>query len=275
MSKLLSANFSRIRKDKVFWFVMLFMFGLGVFSVCTKYSDIIRYNEHEFLDDALFVYVTFAGGCTAVFCSMFFGTEYSDGTIRNKLIVGHLRSSIYAANWVTSIVTSIIMGFAFVLSYSVLGSFLLESPQASIEEILFNMFISLFTVITYASIFNAISMLSTKKSTSAILCLLVFFGLLFCTMIIKAKLDAPEFVPGYEMTINGVEQVSSEPNPKFLQPMARKIYQFFFDLLPTGQSIQISAFDVMHPVLMMIYSVVVSVITTMVGAMCFSKKNLK
>lgn len=274
MRKLLSSDFSRLWKDKIFWLGTLFMLGFGIFAVCTKYSDIIRYNEHEPLDEALLAYQQLIGCCAAVFCSMFSGTEYSDGTIRNKLIVGHLRRTLYLSNWLTNIAAAMIMSIVFLFTYCTLGSFLLDAPGAPLGKILFYTFISFFTVIAYASIFNMLAMLITRKSTSAVVCLLAIFGLLILAIVIKAKLDAPEFVSGYSLTINGVEQMPPEPNPKYLQPAARRVYQFFLDMLPTGQSIQLSAFDVLHPVLLMAYSAVISVVTTVMGVFAFQKKNL-
>lgn len=275
MSKLLRADFSRLWKEKIFWVGIFFMFGLGIFIVCTKYSDIVRYNERELLDDTLLAYILMIGCCSAVFCSMFSGTEYSDGTIRNKLIVGHLRSSIYLSNWMTNLAAALMMVIAFLLSYCTLGSFLLEAPNAPLGKIFFYLFISVFAVIAYASIFNLIAMLITKKSASAVLCLLVFFGLLMLAMIIRARLDAPEFISEYSLTLNGIEQSDPYPNPKYLQPAARKIYQFFLDVLPTGQGIQLSMFDVVHPYLMMLYSAVISAVTTVLGIFTLGKKNLK
>lgn len=273
--KLLSADFSRLRKDKIFWLGTVFMFGLGIFVVCTKYSDIIHYNERELFDDALLAFVSIIGCCAAIFCSMFSGTEYSDGTIRNKLIVGHLRSSIYLSNWLTNIVAAIIMSIAFLISYCTLGTFLLEPPNAPLKKIVLLVFISIFTVIAYVSIFNMLAMLITRKSTAAVLCLLTFLGLLILAFVIKAKLDAPEFISEYRVTLNGIEQSNPEPNPKYLQPAARRVYQFFLDILPTGQSIQLSSFDVLHPFLLIIYSTVINIATTAIGVFAFQKKNLK
>ena len=67
MRKLLSANFSRLWKDKIFWLGTLFMFGLGIFVVCAMYSDMTRYNIPVLFNDCLLVYLQFIGCCTAVF----------------------------------------------------------------------------------------------------------------------------------------------------------------------------------------------------------------
>jgi len=275
MSKLLSANASRLLKDKVFWAGILFMSGLGLLVVCMDYFNSIRYDMYTLLDDDILDYVVFSGGCAAVFCSMFIGTDYSDGTIRNKLMVGHPRPSIYLSNWLTGMAAAVVMSAAFLAAYCVPGVFLLEKPAAPAGRILFYILISLFTVTAYASVFTMLSMLITRKSTAAVVCLLVFLGLLMLAAVIKEKLDAPEFISGYELTVNGLEQTDPEPNPKYLQPAARKVYQFFLDVLPAGQCIQLVALEVLHPYLLMLYSAVVSVLTTVFGIFVFQKKNLK
>lgn len=275
MTKLLRANFSRLWRDKAFWLGTLCMFALGIFAVYTKYSDIVRYGEHELLDDAILVYVAYIGCLAAAFCSLFLGTEYSDGTIRNKLIVGHLRSSIYLSNWLTNIAAVMIMAAAYLFSYCTLGSFLLEAPAAPLKIILFYILVSLFTILAYASIFHMLSMLISRKASAAVCCLMVFWGLLIVAMVVRAKLEAPEFVSGYSLTMNGLEQMAPEPNPKYLQPAARKMYQIFLDILPTGQSIQLSSFEVPHPYLLMVYAAIISVAATVGGIFAFKKKNLK
>ena len=49
------------------------------------------------------------------FCQPFIGTEYSDGTIRNKIVVGHSRSTIYLANLLTCCFAGLIMCLCFIL----------------------------------------------------------------------------------------------------------------------------------------------------------------
>lgn len=125
MFKLLSANLSRLKKEKVFWAVILFMFGLGLFFVLSSYNETFRYNSSISLDKKLFEYSLVIGCCTAVFCSIFTGTEYSNGTIRNKLIVGHTRSAVYLANWIISAAAAIVMMLAFLIPYCLTGYFYL------------------------------------------------------------------------------------------------------------------------------------------------------
>lgn len=275
MNKLLRSNFSRLWKNKLFWLEIVFMFGLGVFITVAQHFDMVNYDTLNYFDDNLLVYVAFIGCFAAVFCSIFTGTDYSDGTIRNKLVVGHLRSSIYLSNWLTSVAAAMIMTASFLLSYCTLGYFLLESPIATTNKMVILVLISMFTIIAYVSLFHMLSMLITKKSASAVLCLLVFFGLLMLAIMIQGRLEEPEYISGYTLTVNGVEQIEPKLNPRYLKPAARKVYQFFSDLLPTGQSVAITTYRVVHPYLMMVYSAVISVATTVFGIFSFRKKDLK
>lgn len=275
MNNLFSAHFFRLRKSRVFWLGVLFLFLLGILAVCGRYSATLRYQEQALFDDTLFIYPVFIGCCSAVFCSLFTGTEYSDGTIRNKLIAGHSRPSIYLASWLTSFLAAILMALAFLCSYCPLGALLLGAPQASPATLLSSFLVSIFTILAYTSIFHLLSVLLTKRSASAVTCLLVFFGMLILALTIQAKLNAPEFIPEYSVTVGGiVTQETMTLNPKYLQPDARKIYQFFFDVLPAGQSVQLLKLEAAHPLLLAVYSAALSAITTAAGVVAFQKKNL-
>ena len=88
MSKLLSANIIRLRKEKVFWLVMAVMFILGAgIPISIKIAE-IRLGTYNGIDAVFGQFAIFIGVVSAIFCSFFVGREYSDGTIRNKIISG-------------------------------------------------------------------------------------------------------------------------------------------------------------------------------------------
>ena len=95
MSRLLNAGFSRLKKSKCFRGFMIFMFLFGGYIKIAEFYNQEKYNTSIPLDSGLFVYVTVIGILLAAFISLFIGTEYNDGTIRNKLVIGHTRSAIY------------------------------------------------------------------------------------------------------------------------------------------------------------------------------------
>ena len=51
------------------------------------------------IDNGFFGCALFIGIVMAVFCSLFIGTEYSEGTIRNKIIIGQKRGTVYLSNF--------------------------------------------------------------------------------------------------------------------------------------------------------------------------------
>lgn len=275
MRNLLRAGGARLGKNRMFWILVLVMFGMGAYMAGAQYMNNIRYQEQVTFDDCMFNYVIMIGCCSAIFCSLFTGTEYSDGTIRNKLLVGHTRWAIYCSELIISILAVFAMVLAFLISYSVLGLILLPAAQLPVETILFYVVISLLTSLEFVSVYHMLTMLIPRKSAAAVVCLLLFMILMVLAMVIWGRLQAPEFVSGYSLTVNGIEQMDPEPNPKYLQPAARRIYQCFLDILPSGQGLQLASREIVHPAFLMIYAAAVSAVTTIVGFFAFGKKDLK
>lgn len=275
MRKLLSANFSRLWRDKVFWIGAACAFGFGCWVVLEKYGNTLRYGAFEPLDSRLMDCVACAGGGAALFVSLFLGTDYSDGTIRNKLIVGHRRDAIYLANWVTGVAAALGLAAAYLAPYCGLGAFLLDAPERPTVQIAAFLGTGALAAVAFVSLYTLLSMLLTKKSSAAVLCILLFFGLLILSGLLQSMLDAPESVPEFSMTVDGVEQVEMAPNPQYLQPGARRACQFFLDVLPSGQMIELLFGNVAHPLLLPVYSVVFSAASTALGVFAFRKKDLK
>ena len=98
MSKLLSANFIRLKKDKFFWSGLVFMLAAGIFFPVMRYMDMRQTQTINRIDNGFFGCALFIGIVMAVFCSLFIGTEYSEGTIRNKIIIGQKRGTVYLSN---------------------------------------------------------------------------------------------------------------------------------------------------------------------------------
>lgn len=275
MRNLLHANFSRIWRDKVFWGEVLILFVTGVWSIGMMYRERVQYGWIHPFDEQLFFYTILVGCFLSVFCSLFFGTEYSDGTLRNKLIVGHTRNAIYCSGLLACIAEALLTAFAFLVPYCILGTFLIDTQSKSTGQILLHFCISILLLIAFTSLYFMLTMLIEKRSVAAVFCILFFFGMLLVAAVTKARLDEPEMVSGYTLTVNGIEQTAPEPNPRYLPPLARELFQFFFDLLPTGQMLQLTFFSVLHPLRLMLCSAVITAATTGFGLFAFGKKDLK
>lgn len=276
MNKLLSANFSRLRKDKLFWIGMVFMFGFGILLVVNQYKQHIKFDMEMVLDNAFFCYGIIIGILCAVFCSLFLGTEYSDGTIRNKLVVGHTRDSIYLSNLIVTTVASLLMCLSFIIAVSAFGIPIIGFLRTDLKAILMMLLGSILMVLAFCSIFTLISMLVQSKAIVAVISIIGVFILLLAASYIMTRLDAPEFYDGYVFTDSlGTSYTDQTPNPKFLEGTERTIYQFVLDFLPTGQGLQITSISALHLWQMPLYSLIITAFTTTVGVLFFRKKDIK
>ena len=283
MTKLLRAGFARLKKDKMFWIGIIFMVVMGLFVPVRNYFDALEYGYMPSFDGYFFGFPLFTGFIAAVFVSLFVGTEYSDGTIRNKIVVGHTRSAIYFSNLVVNIVAALITNLAFIIAVSAVGIPLFGPLTIGTRGVLLLLSASVLMMVAFTAIFTLLGMLIQNRTIVAIVSILGVVILFVAAITINQRLSEPEFYDSftYEVTEDsGVvtdvsEGVEKVPNPNYLQPRQRTIYEFFYDLLPTGQAMQISQRTAPHPWHMQLYSLLIIVITTACGVFFFRRKDLK
>ena len=276
MRDLLSANLLRLKKNNAFWGSMGVSFGLALATVIDVYRVAQAFGGTTSVDAELFKCAAFIGILAAELIPLFFGTEYSNGAIRNKLIVGQSRLSIYFANLITGFAACVLCSAAYMLGCMALGIPLLgwfTQPPALLFTALIG---SLLMMAAFCAIFTFVTMNCAKKSTSVVICLLGTFAAFIWAFVIHSMLEAPEFIQGYEMSVNGqVVNAVPEPNPNHLTGLKREVYQFLFDLLPSGQSIQYCSLVLSDPVRLMGLAAAVCVVFTGAGAALFRRKDLK
>ena len=275
MTNLLSANFLRLKKSALFRGTLALNFCFGLFTVCTRLSDQAD-GFHVRLDDILFFYAMAIGLVSAVFISLFFGTEYSDGTIRNKVAAGRSRVTVYFVHLLTGYLTALLSTAAYLLAVFGLGLPTIGSPTAPAPAIVLNLLGTLAMEAVFCAIFTFVTMNCSRKAASAVCCILLFFALMMASTYVMARLDAPEFITGYELSINGqlVESIP-EPNPRYLREGARETYEFVYDLLPTGQASQYTMMTVRHPARAILLALAEIAAATAAGAALFWRKDLK
>ena len=107
MRKLITASFSRLWKEKLFWLVFAFM---SIGSVCYNWIGYNGINNPQiYVEDILFCMLPVSSFVFALFISMRLGTEFEDHTIRNKLIVGYSRTQVYFSEYLTCMAASVIL----------------------------------------------------------------------------------------------------------------------------------------------------------------------
>ena len=271
MRKLLAAALTRMRKTPLFWGTLLLEIAFALFRVWTSYQD--KKTGYEITtDELLFSYILTTGLVMAVFISMFLGTEYHDGTIRNKFVAGHSRTAIYFANLAAVLTACLLFTAAYLVTALAAGSAVFGPPTMN-ASVLAAVFAGTLTVsAAFCAIYTLIAMNCSHKATSAIICILLFFGLLCASTYLFAMLDAQPERLVIDM-VNGEMVSHMEPNPHYIQGRKREIYQFLVDFLPTGQATE---YILMTPKpLLSLYSAVIFLLSSAGGVVFFRKKDVK
>lgn len=280
MRKLLSANFSRLWKSKVFWVLEGFCFGFGVFAyilVAINTRNLgqgwLEYEAHNYF----YLPVLFIAVIVAIFACFFIGNDYSDGTLRNKLIVGHSRMNIYFSFLLTVCVASVLFLLAHVLAMLIAGlPFSGAAVLTHVELQPWRIINILLAAIEYAAIFTLPSMLDSNKARNVVVSLLAAGVLIFAGIYFYGKVSAPEYIQLVIPQSDGnLLLQDGSPNPEYLTGMTRTVYHWITLILPSG-SVMLSldkhlGFDWRSS----LCSVVMVLLLTVIGTSFYKRKDIK
>ena len=216
----------------------------------------MRKYDFEFtLETAFFQFAMLMGVVTAVVVSMNVGTEYGDGTIRNKLVLGLSRTQIYLSNFLIQAIGAVGITVCAYLLGCAMGIPMFGMPKLSAGMMFQIGIVTILLCVAYVSIFNIITMNISSKANAAVFCILLAFE----QMVMK----------------NGQMVTETVKNTHYLTGMKRELYQNLSELLPSGQAMHVAGMTIAHPVRMMVYSLVMTVVTTICGIGLFLKKDIK
>lgn len=277
MIKLLSANFYRLKKDKIFWITAAAMLVLQIFMLI----DRIKFNNNPncgsplTLNDFFFEYMPFISFLHSIFISLFLGKEYSEGTIRNKLIAGHTRQSIYASNYITCLFGSLII-YAMLIIGGLIGIPFLGKWQGSAGSLILYIIIGICITASITAILTMLAMLFSNRAVNAVASLVLMLIFMMIGSIIYNGLSQPEFTREFiAMSMDNVTYGPETPNPDYVSGMQRKIYEFLLQFLPSGQGVLMLNGEITIPVLNIIYSLITAAVINIIGIFTFKKKDLK
>lgn len=258
MLNVMRAEFFRYKKSALFWFTIIAALLIGIvygLSVVTS----------EVFDD-IFIIPLFV--LLATFFSLMIGREYADGTIRNKVIAGKTKATIYAAQIALSFLMSAIIICAFFVPFSIISA----STMASNIPLTIIGFVSIgFLVVNFvwAILFTVVSMLITSREIASIVNLALVITIMLGAYQIDHSLGQQQFMrsmsseSSVQMSPDEVKQVIEETyegsyysngnengqltyfkiveseeeflNPKYIDEPIRTILQKTEYLLPYGQ----------------------------------------
>ena len=220
MGDLLASGFHKLLKSQVFQGSLIFCLEFPVFEYF-----IMRYMENiNSMDYFLNLDFVLFGIISAVFISIFIGTEYSDGTIRNKLIAGHSRTAIYISNLLICIVAEFFMQMAYLLPLVIVtelpgiihrttytdavSGFII--PKENIFEM---QLIGFYIIAAYCAIFIFVSILITSKPTATVvamsIAMVMFIQGISITQKVSPNYTNIDEIDSVKSSYSSVEQMQS------------------------------------------------------------------
>lgn len=276
MSRLLSANLARLKKNMLFWVALVLMAAISLFTM-TMYifqsKEWAIYGEELYFDSCYFVLSPFIGLFITVVIVFFLGVDYSDGTIRNKITSGHTRTEIYSANFIICILVSALFNAVW-LAGGLIGLPFMECEQ-EIGQMLLYTLTSFFFSFSTGAIAAMIGMLISNKAISVTTAILQFFGLLMVTSYIILQLDEPEMIQYMQMTDEGMQMVGPVTNPQYIGGALRVVLECVVNTLPSGQAVMLSNMELEHTVFDIVVSAFLTVIVSAIGLLIFNKKDIR
>lgn len=277
MFRLLSANMMRLRKSPEFRLLGLATLMISLAMIRSGAETAASMQARGFqvvLDDYYFEMAPFLGAIIAVFISLFLGAEYSDGTMRNKVIVGHTRTDIYLANFLTCFLGDVI--FTALWFIGGLPGLVLIGP---FEMGLSGAFLYFLVAVGFAAVFTALfvglSTLYQNKAAAVVLALVLWLMLALLGSGVSDRLDEVEFHGGMAMIDGEFVMMEDTPNPLYLTGNARTAAEYLCRILPTGQAIDMTTADIATPGSNIAVSAAVTVAVTAAGIWAFRRKDLK
>ena len=272
MTKLLRAGFARLFKNKVFCLLSLFSIGYPLFLLLIQYG-------HPLQIDALIVsYGTMIGIVMSIFISLFLGTEYSDGAIRNKISVGHKRAHIYCSNLLVTAAASLYSYLLWIVEVVVVGIPMYGGITMPLSSLFLTLGVIFVAVFAYNAIYTMIAMTVSGKAVAAVVSIMLAFGLIMLALTWFDRLDEPQFLE--EISVNeATDEVTitqtQEPNPSYLSGTKREIYETLLNINPAGQMYQLAGRAAPDHAMLVCYSLGLVAMFTAVGIVLFDKKDIK
>ncbi len=159
-----------------------------------------------YLSSSFYVYGVFA----AILITALFSKEYRNGTIRNKVISGHSRASIYLSNLIVSITAEIIMHICYIIAsfIPVLYVYLLFKDsnlkivvfEYPLKEHLLIQLLGLGIIFLYSSLFIFITMIVDSQSRAITASMLIIVMSVLLSILAQDKVYGAD----YKMDIDDI-----------------------------------------------------------------------
>ena len=295
MGDLLASDFARLIKSQVFRGVLIFCVESIIFEVII--NRINNDLNRTLLDGLLSTNFIIIGILLSVFIGLFIGSEYSDGTMRNKLIAGNSRANVYLSNFIICTIAGFIIQAVNFITISVisvslygLGIFPL-TPQniKRITNITERQLVGFYIVAAYTALFVMLTMLICSKPIGTATVMVLAVVMLISGMSIDSAVSEydPSKVTDETSSISSESESVEYQNEymittyrsnskKELSGFKLKAYLTLDKVLPTAQSQKLTKHNALkNPDDYALYDIIITFVSTFLGIIVFNRKDLK
>lgn len=292
MGKLLHANLVRLFKSKLFSLGMIFMLLMVGYTL----NECRYLIETDKLQIAIFHHINWFGQLAAVFCGLFIGMDYQNGTIRNKLVKGHRRSSLYLVNQISCTLAVVLMLSFQIALVAVIGSGFMDwgasrRYDSPIEDVIPDiahapLYLggSLLITIEYCAIFTLFGMLCSKILVSvAAGYLLAYIEKMYGWVVFMYAVGGHGYVKLFPPVLVGGQGTgleSWEVSPGIREyiihyPEESSWFTVLAHVFPGAQRVYISYYRIEHLASVCVCAVFVTILVTLAGMYLFNRKNIE
>jgi len=183
---IINSNFTRIRKSKMFWIGAVFVLLIACFFIFQTYENNLEkikyiqenpdikfagYDTKENLH-CFYYFTGFVVAVLMIVCPILIGTDNESGTIRNMIVSGKSRTSIYFANIITAICMALVYIIVWTIPMVTVGMSLFERVNTW-ADIFIETLLGIVIVLIFTIIYTSITMLVESNKIATIICMVI------------------------------------------------------------------------------------------------------
>ncbi len=258
MRRLLGADLYRMYHNKKIGIALLAMVAVAGMMIMMQHTAM----DYEVpLSRVIFLPMTFYGLVSAAFVGFFVGEDFSEGTVRNKIIAGSRRSDIYMSHLICVWSASLVL-YLLTILLTVGAGLPLFAHDVTGGEIATYFGLGCLTVIAISSIFCMISMGIGNRSVAITVCMGLAFVMLFLCLHTNQILAQQPYKDGVL-------------NLHYVGGWKRIAYEWLHDLNPMGQIAQLSEMKYLSPIRWIVTDIAWMLIAMGFGSLVFMKKDIR
>ncbi|MCI9058101.1 MAG: hypothetical protein HFF76_12780 [Oscillospiraceae bacterium] len=273
MRNLLCAGLRRLVKSRTFLFALLAVLAYTALVVLVCWDHCAQgagnYTLEAILTSGfgLMGYLSVPSLIYAALLSVHLGADYSDGALRNKLTVGRTREQVYLADLLTCVIASVGLDVLYLLLSGALCAYpVLEARgvllRASPGQVLAWVAAALLARAAWAAAVKLTVTVLGSRTAGAVAALLMVVGAMILCQFSFSQIQFLSNCLGDGLPVkNGAARLA--------------FWQLLMDLLPTGQSLQVSMLYTPTLWRLPLLSAAVFAVSTGAGLLFFRRRDLK